>query len=40
METWDILDKNGNPTGKTMHKGDKTVWQEGVYKQQMGICKR
>lgn len=31
METWDILDKNGNPTGKTMNKGDKIVWQEGIY---------
>ena len=31
METWDILDENGNLTGKTMHKGDKIVWQEGIY---------
>ena len=31
METWDILDENGNLTGKTMNKGDKLVWQEGVY---------
>lgn len=31
METWDILDENGNYTGKTMEKGDKLVWQEGVY---------
>ena len=31
METWDILDGNGNLTGKTMNKGDKIVWQEGIY---------
>ena len=31
METWDILDENGNLTGKTMHKCDKIVWQEGIY---------
>ena len=31
METWNILDENGNPTGKTMNKGDKIVWQEGIY---------
>ena len=31
METWDILDEYGNLTGKTMNKGDKIVWQEGIY---------
>lgn len=31
METWDILDENGNLTGKTMNKDDKVVWQEGIY---------
>lgn len=31
MEIWDILDENGNPTGKTMNKGDKIVWEEGIY---------
>jgi len=31
MEIWDILDENGNLTGKTMKKGDKLVWQEGIY---------
>ena len=31
METWDILDKNGNLTGKTMDKSDKIVWKEGIY---------
>lgn len=31
MEIWDILDENGNLTGKTMSKGDKLVWQEGIY---------
>ena len=31
METWDILDENGKPTGRTMNKGDKTVWEPGIY---------
>lgn len=31
METWDILDENGNLTGKTMNKGDKLVWEQGIY---------
>ena len=31
MEVWDILDEKGNLTGKTMAKGDKLVWQEGIY---------
>ena len=31
MEIWDILDENGNVTGKTMCKGDKIVWQPGIY---------
>lgn len=31
MEIWDILDENGNLTGKTMNKGDKLVWQQGIY---------
>lgn len=33
MEVWDILDENGNVTGKTMHKGDKIVWKKGIYHQ-------
>lgn len=28
MEIWDILDENGNITGKTMRKDDKIVWQK------------
>lgn len=31
METWDILDETGNLTGKTMNKGDKLVWEQGIY---------
>lgn len=33
MEIWDILDENGNITGETMCKGDKKVWEEGIYHQ-------
>lgn len=33
MEIWDILDENGNLTGKTMKKGDKIVWNKGIYHQ-------
>ena len=33
MEVWDILDENGNITGETMCKGDKKVWEEGIYHQ-------
>lgn len=33
MEIWNILDEEGNITGKTMKKGDKIVWQEGIYHQ-------
>lgn len=33
MEIWDILDEDGNITGKTMQKGDKIVWQKGIYHQ-------
>ena len=33
MEVWDILDEDGNKTGKTMQKGDKIVWQKGIYHQ-------
>ena len=33
MEIWDILDEDGNVTGKTMQKGDKIVWQDGIYHQ-------
>ena len=33
MEIWDILDENGNLTGQTMQKGDKKVWQKGIYHQ-------
>lgn len=32
-EIWNILDEEGNVTGKTMEKGDKIVWQEGIYHQ-------
>ena len=31
MEKWDILDEKGNITGRTMNKGDKIVWQNGIY---------
>jgi len=33
MEVWDILDEDGNITGRTMNKGDKIVWQKGIYHQ-------
>lgn len=33
MEIWDILDEDGNITGRTMQKGDKIVWQKGIYHQ-------
>ena len=33
MEIWNILDENGNLTGKTMKKDDKIVWQKGIYHQ-------
>ena len=33
MEIWDILDENGNITGRTMDKDDEIVWQEGIYHQ-------
>ena len=33
MEIWDILDEYGNITGKTMRKGDKMIWQKGIYHQ-------
>lgn len=33
MEIWDILDEDGNLTGKTMQKEDSIAWQEGVYHQ-------
>lgn len=32
-EIWDILDEEGNLTGKTMYKGDKRVWEKGIYHQ-------
>lgn len=32
-EVWDILDENGNITGKTMYKGSKTVRKPGIYHQ-------
>lgn len=31
MEIWEILDNNGNKTGKTMQKDDEKVWQKGIY---------
>ena len=31
METWDILDEDGNLTGKTMQRGDSIVWKKGIY---------
>ena len=31
MEVWDILDEDGNVTGKTMKKGDPIVWKKGIY---------
>lgn len=33
MEIWDILDEQGNKTGRTMQKDDKIVWQKGIYHQ-------
>ena len=33
LEVWDILDENGNKTGNTMKKGEKIVWQNGIYHQ-------
>lgn len=33
MEVWDILDEEGNITGKTMYKGSKTVREPGIYHQ-------
>lgn len=33
MEIWDILDEEGKITGRTMEKGDKIVWQKGIYHQ-------
>lgn len=32
-EIWDILDEDGNITGKTMKKDDKIAWQKGIYHQ-------
>lgn len=37
MEIWDILDENGNITGKTMKKGDKIVWEKGIYHQGVDV---
>lgn len=37
METWDILDEDGNVTGKTMQKGDSIVWQKGIYHQGVDV---
>ena len=37
MEVWDILDENGNKTGKTMQKGDKIVWAKGIYHQAVDV---
>lgn len=31
MEIWDILDENGNLTGKTMNREDKIIWKDGIY---------
>lgn len=33
MEIWDILDEDGNLTGKTMEKTDKIAWAKGIYHQ-------
>lgn len=30
-ELWDVLDENGNMTGEIIKKGDKRVWEDGVY---------
>lgn len=32
-EIWDILDEDGNITGKTMVSGDNLAWQAGIYHQ-------
>lgn len=37
MEIWNILDENGNLTGKTMKKDDKIVWQKGIYHQGVDV---
>lgn len=37
IEEWDILDEKGNATGKTMRKGDKIVWEKGVYHQGVDV---
>lgn len=37
MEIWDILDENGNFTGKTMQSDDERVWQKGIYHQGVDI---
>ena len=31
METWDILDENGNLTGKTMHKSVTKLFGKRVF---------
>ena len=31
MELWEVLDDNGNPTGKIMEKNDKKVFDKGLY---------
>ena len=31
MEYWDVLDKDGNPTGEIMEKYDKKVFERGFY---------
>ena len=31
MELWEVLDDNGNPTGKIMEKYDKKVFDKGLY---------
>ena len=33
MEIWNILDKQGKLTGKTMKSEDKIIWQKGIYHQ-------
>lgn len=33
MEIWDILDEDGNITGKTMIKSDPRLWEKGIYHQ-------
>ena len=40
MEEWEILDEDGYKTGKTMRKGNKLVWQNGIYHQGADVQKK